>query len=56
MRTEQLRGIQKADLELANIQWTVSQWQKWCLNNNAGLILEDGKVTGWETEPQRFHG
>lgn len=55
MKTEKIRGNQKADLDLANIQWTVARWQKWALENNVGVILEDGKVTGWESEPQRWH-
>ena len=55
MKTEKIRGNQKADLDLANIQWTVARWQKWALENHVGVILEDGKVTGWESEPQRWH-
>jgi len=55
MKTEKLRGEQKLDLEQANIQWTVNRWDKWRLRNHVGLILEDGKVTGWEDKPTRYH-
>ena len=55
MKEEKLSGVLGLDLELANLQWTVSQWQKWCLRNNVGIILEGGKVTGWEDKPKRYH-
>ena len=55
MRTEKLKGVQTLDLELANIQWTTTKWESWCANNQVGLIIEDGRVTGWEDRPKRYH-
>ena len=55
MKTEKIRGNQAMDLEIANITWTVGEWQKWALRNNVGLILEDGRVVGWDEEPKRWH-
>lgn len=51
MREEKLRGIEKAELQLMNAQLTVNEWVRYCLRNNVGLIIEDGKVTGLETKP-----
>ena len=55
MKNNQLKGVQKLDLEMANVQWNVNKWQLWTIRNNVGLILEDGKVVGWEVKPERFH-
>lgn len=55
MKNEKIRGLQALDLSLANVQWTFSKWLKWCIRNNAGLIIEDGKVTGWDIETARYH-
>ena len=55
MKNNQLKGVQKLDLEIANVQWNVNKWQMWAIRNNVGLILEDGRVTGWEVKPERFH-
>lgn len=55
MRTEKLKGVQKLDLELANNQWSTARWQKWCIQNQVGVIIEDGKVSGWEVREQRYH-
>ena len=55
MKSETIRGNQYMDLELANIQWSTTQWQAWCARNNVGVILEDGRVTGWEEKPKRWH-
>lgn len=55
MRTEKLTGVMSLDLELANTQWTVAKWIKWCIRNNTGLILEDGRVTGWDHKEKRCH-
>ena len=55
MKENKLKGVQKLDLEMANLQWSTNQWQMWTIKNNVGLILEDGRVTGWEEKPQRFH-
>ena len=51
---EKLRGYLAMDLELANVTWTVDKWIKWTLNNNCGLVLEDGRVVGWETKPTTY--
>lgn len=55
MREEKIKGVLKLDQELANVQWTVTKWIRWCVRNNAGLIIEDGKVTGWDIEARRYH-
>lgn len=55
MKEEKIRGSIAMDLELANTVWTVGKWIKWTLNNNVGLILEDGRVNGWEARPERWH-
>lgn len=54
MREQKLRGIEKAELQLMNAQMTVLQWLKYCVRNNVGLIIEDGKVTGLETKPKTY--
>ena len=55
MRNEKLKGVQALDLELANIQWTTTQWEAWAAKNQVGIIIEDGKVTGWDVREKRFH-
>ena len=55
MKSESIRGNQAMDLELANVQWSTTQWQLWCAKNNVGVILEDGRVTGWEERPKTWH-
>lgn len=45
---------QRADIELHNIQWTISEWEKFCRINNVGLIIEDGKVKGFITNPVEY--
>ena len=55
MKTKEIRGQQALDLELANVQWGIDKWERWSLKNNAGLIIEDGKVTGWHLEATRWH-
>lgn len=55
MREEKLRGEQVLEMEQDNIQWTVNQWDRWRLRNNCRLILEDGKVVGYEENPVRYH-
>lgn len=55
MDKEKLRGEQKLELEQANMEWSVNTWDKWRLRNKVGLILEDGKVTGWDSAPIRYH-
>ena len=52
MKEQKMRGSLKADFQLANAQWTVGHWQKWCIRNNVGLVIEDGKVTGYEEKPK----
>ena len=55
MREEKLKGVQALDLHLANTIWPVSRWIRWCLQNDVGVIIEDGKVTGWDLREKRFH-
>ena len=55
MKEEKIKGVLCMDLELASLQWPVSRWQKWCLNNNVGIIIEDGKITGWDHKEKRCH-
>lgn len=55
MREEKLTGMMSLDLELANTQWTTNEWIRWCLRNNAGIIVEDGKVTGYVLKEKRYH-
>ena len=55
MREEKLTGVMSLDLELANTQWTTNDWIRWCLRNNVGIIIEDGKVTGWDHREKRCH-
>lgn len=54
MKTQKLSKGQRADIVLQDIQWTVSQWEAFCRENNAGLILEGGHVTGFITEPMEY--
>jgi len=55
MKTEKIRGSQAMDLKIANVLWTVTEWQNWADRNHVGLILEDGKVTGYEEKPKAWH-
>ena len=55
MKEEKLKGAIGMDLELANVQWSTNEWIRWSIRNNVGLILEDGRVTGWEDKPKRWH-
>ena len=55
MREEKLKGAQPLDLELANTNWRTARWQRWCLRNHVGIIIEDGRVTGWDVREQRYH-
>ena len=55
MKEEKLKGVQSLDLELANMQWTTAAWQRWCIRNNVGIIIEDGRVTGWDHKEKRCH-
>lgn len=55
MKEERLKGVQKLDLDLANTIWTTNEWIKWCLHNNVGIIIEDGRVTGWDHKEKRCH-
>lgn len=55
MKTNEIRGMQLLNLQLANIQWTVKQWKEWCKKNGAGLHIEDGEVKGYDIEAQRYH-
>ena len=55
MKTNEIRGMQLLNLELANVQWTVDQWKEWCKKNGVGLHLEDGEVQGYDIEAQRWH-
>lgn len=55
MREEKLKGEQVLEMEQDNIQWTVNQWDRWRLRNNCHLIIEDGKVVGYEENPVRYH-
>lgn len=51
MRTETIKQGVKLDMELAWHQWTVSEWIRFCVRNNLGIIIEDGRVVGYETRP-----
>lgn len=55
MNTQKLRGSAKMDLQIRNTQWSVTEWQNWCDKHNMSLILEDGKVVGYESKPERWH-
>lgn len=55
MNTQKLRGSAKMDLQIRNTQWSVTEWQNWCDKHNMSLILEDGKVAGYESKPERWH-
>ena len=55
MKTNEIRGMQLLNLQLANVQWTVEQWKEWCKKNNAGLHIEDGRVEGYDLEAVRYH-
>ena len=54
MKTEKLTGGHRADVILHNIQWTLEEWQTFCKTLNAGLLIEDGKVVGYVTEPTEY--
>ena len=55
MREVKMTGVMKLDMELANLKWRTARWQKWCLRNNCGLIIEDGRVKGYEPRPKAVH-
>lgn len=55
MRELKIRGSQAMDIQIASVMWTVTEWENWADKNNVGLILEDGKVTGFEEKPKRWH-
>ena len=54
MKTEKLTGGHRADVILHNIQWTLEEWQTFCKTLNAGLLIEDGNVVGYVTEPTEY--
>lgn len=54
MREEKLTGGQRADIILHNIQWGLDEWQSFCKSLNAGLIIEDGEIKGYVTEPTEY--
>jgi len=51
MRTEQIKQGVKLDMELWWRNWTVSEWIRFCVRNNIGIIIEDGKIVGYESRP-----
>ena len=55
MREEKIKGVKRLDLDLANTLWSVTKWQNWTWRNNVGIIIEDGRVTGWDHEEKRCH-
>jgi len=55
MKREEIRGVQLLNLQLANVQWTISEWKEWCKKHNAGLHIEDGRVEGYDLEAVRYH-
>jgi hypothetical protein len=55
MKKEVIKGSQLLDLQLADTQWSIGRWEKWCRENNAGLHIEGGHVNGWDVEAVRYH-
>ena len=54
MREKELETGQKLDLQLANTIWTTNEWIRFCVRNNVGITIEDGKVTGFESNPIKY--
>lgn len=54
MKKEQLSKGQALDVQLQNTSWSWKEWEDFCKANNCGLILEDGKVKGFVTEPVEY--
>ena len=55
MKEVKLGTREKLDLELNNRAWTVSKWEKFSQSNDVGIIIEGGKVTGYEPNPKFYH-
>lgn len=51
MREVQLKGIEKAELQMMNNTMTINEWTRYCLRNKVELVIEDGKVVGLVTKP-----
>ena len=54
MKVRKLDKGQKLDVQLHNTSWSWVEWQDFCNKNNCGLIVEDGKVKGFVTEPVEY--
>ena len=54
MKQERLTKGQKADIMLHETQWTCEEWKEFCKANDCGLIIEDGKIRGFVTEPVEY--
>lgn len=54
MKKQELSKGQKLDVQLHNTSWSWEEWRDFCKENNCGLILEDGKVKGFITEPVEY--
>ena len=55
MKSYKIKGNEKMDFDIRNTTWTWEDWDKWAVQRRCGLILEDGKVKGYDTEPERHH-
>ena len=55
MKTHKLRGNAEMELKLRNMQWDLDAWENWCDKHDMSLIIEDGKVKGYESRPVRWH-
>ena len=54
MKTRKLNKGQKLDIQLQNTSWSCEKWEDFCRKNDCGLIIEDGKVKGFVTEPVEY--
>ena len=54
MKKKELSKGQKLDVKLHNTSWSWVEWCDFCKENNCGLILEDGEVKGFITEPVEY--
>lgn len=54
MKARKLNKGQKLDVQLQNRTWSWEKWEDFCRKNDCGLIVEDGNVKGFVTEPVEY--
>ena len=55
MKEYKIKGIDKQELRTHNKTWGWEEWETWAIKHHLGLVIEDGEVKGWITEPELWH-